>query len=147
MLYGRQSHTATTGPDGKIYVVGGYGSKAVPPPKAPDTSDRPLVQRERGLLGTVEVYDPVTNTWTEKAPLHQARQMHAAAFGLDGKLYVFGGYGDIGIFEHHPKDPDDEKNTRHFANEVCMLSPRLKPMIHETIPGQRNARWSHLGKA
>jgi N-acetylneuraminic acid mutarotase len=39
---------------------------------------------------TNEAYDPITNTWTEKASMPTARHHHASAV-VDGKLYIIGG--------------------------------------------------------
>lgn len=59
--------------DGKLYVAGGFSTC---------TSFCPQT-------GDLQVYDPVTNTWTIKAPM-QARD-DAEAVGIGGKLYVLGG--------------------------------------------------------
>jgi len=99
MHHARANHTARTGPDGKIYVVGGESARDVP--------DKNHPWRPRGVvLDSLEVFDPETNTWTEKAPMHYARQMHAAAFAPNGKLYVFGGYADTEVLEGRAGDPD-----------------------------------------
>lgn len=42
------------------------------------------------FLSSVEEYDPVTDTWTEKAPLHTSRGWFQSAI-LNGQLYVLGG--------------------------------------------------------
>ena len=76
-LYGL---TAATGPDGKIYVFGG--------------NYRTEIQTDRGInviVNTVEVYDPLTNTWTTAPPLPSARANLASAAGQDGRIYVLGG--------------------------------------------------------
>jgi N-acetylneuraminic acid mutarotase len=52
---------------GLIYVPGGFGG-----------------------LRTVEVYDPVKDTWARRAQLPEGRH-HLMAAALDGRLYVFGG--------------------------------------------------------
>jgi len=60
--------------DGKLYLVGG------------------CINSDCGSGGTniLERYDPVTNSWTTKAPMPTAR--HELASGvIDGKLYVVGG--------------------------------------------------------
>src|SRR5438552_12590422 len=41
-------------------------------------------------LGTVEAYDPATDTWTSQAPLPTARKDFAAGV-VDGILYAVGG--------------------------------------------------------
>jgi len=64
------SQTAAVGViDNKIYVAGGTGTPS---------------QRE------LEVYDPVANTWTVKAPMSVPRN-HTAGGVIEGKFYVVGG--------------------------------------------------------
>jgi N-acetylneuraminic acid mutarotase len=75
--------------DGKVYVVGGMKSFAVP------------------TVDTVEVYDPATDTWARVAPLPAPRH-HTAAATVGGRLYVIG--GNVGnefapvdtVFEYDP---------------------------------------------
>ena len=55
--------------NGKIYVAGGEGTPS---------------QRE------LEVYDPVANTWTVKAPMSVPRN-HTGGGVINGKFYVVGG--------------------------------------------------------
>lgn len=81
--------TTATSPDGKIYVSAGIGQLFDPPP------DKRAEQRPE-LLASLEVYDARDGTWSEKAPMKHARQLHAAAVGRDGKLYVFGGVATKG---------------------------------------------------
>jgi len=42
--------------------------------------------------GTVEAYNPATNTWTTKAPMPTPRQGHAVAV-VNGRIYAIGGWG------------------------------------------------------
>jgi WD40 repeat protein len=63
---------AVTGPDGRIYAIGG---------NAPGKS-----------LNTVEAYDPTTNTWATVANMPTARVYLTAATGPDGRIYAIGGY-------------------------------------------------------
>jgi N-acetylneuraminic acid mutarotase len=65
--------------DGRIYVVGGRTAK-----KQADGSLRQV------NVATLEVFDPVSNTWTTRKPMPQARGGLAATTHR-GKLYVFGG--------------------------------------------------------
>lgn len=44
-----------------------------------------------------EVYDPVTNSWVEAAPLPTPRSGTAGAV-LDGRVLVFGGQEPAGVF-------------------------------------------------
>lgn len=65
--------------DGRIYVVGGRSARK--------QADGTLSQIN---LSTLEVFDPVRNTWTARTPMPQAAGGLAAA-AHRGKLYVFGG--------------------------------------------------------
>jgi hypothetical protein len=87
--------TVATSPDQKIYVTGGVGEPFL------DRGSKPNPQ----LLAGVDVYDPVANTWKTVAPMRQPRQLHAAAFARDGKLYVFGGFAGKGWSGSSPGDP------------------------------------------
>ncbi|MFC1627656.1 Kelch repeat-containing protein [Gemmatimonadota bacterium] len=67
--------------DNKLYVVGG--------------TDRKL--RHKPVYNVLEVYDPVTDTWTAKAPMPTKRWGSGAA-AVNGKLYVFGGVQSTKFF-------------------------------------------------
>jgi N-acetylneuraminic acid mutarotase len=71
----RGNHSANV-VDGNIYVIG--GSHASTP--------------DRNHVRTVEVYDPATDTWTQKGEMPRPI---GAGFSsvVDGKIYVIGGYG------------------------------------------------------
>ena len=60
--------------DGKIYVIGGRDN-------ASDDASR---------LSTVEVYNPVTNTWAAGADMPTARRYPVSA-AVGGRIYIFGG--------------------------------------------------------
>ena len=62
--------------DGRVFVIGGLSATGA-------------------TLATVEVYDPVTDTWTS-GPEHPVAIHHPMAAVLDGVLYVAGGYGASG---------------------------------------------------
>src|SRR5918998_55857 len=55
-------------------------------------------------VDSVSAYDPVTNSWTSKAPLPQPRGALGAAV-IDGKIYAVGGYvngskvGDLAVYD------------------------------------------------
>jgi N-acetylneuraminic acid mutarotase len=68
----------------KIYVIGG----ATTPPGSKEPAVHPL--RPHRSLGTVEEYDPATNTWRERSPMPTPRN-HATAGALNNKIYVIGG--------------------------------------------------------
>jgi len=69
----------------KIYVVGGA--------KIPSGIELPDGLSPRGpveILGTTEMFDTETNTWTALQPMTLPRNHHDIAY-LDGKLYAIGG--------------------------------------------------------
>jgi N-acetylneuraminic acid mutarotase len=72
----RDSVAAATGPDGRIYAIGGF-----------DGSNH---------LDRVEAYDVATNTWSTEAPLPVARGNLPVATGPDGRIYAIGGLTDTG---------------------------------------------------
>ncbi|HET7503627.1 MAG TPA: kelch repeat-containing protein [Kofleriaceae bacterium] len=67
---GRIDGAATTGSDGRIYVVGGF---------------------IQGGFGAAMVYTPSTDRWTSFAFPSTARALGAAATGSDGRVYLIGG--------------------------------------------------------
>lgn len=69
---------------GKIYVIGGASMH----PGSTETSVHPA--RPHRALGTVEEYDPATNTWRARSPMPTARN-HAAVGAVGGRIYVIGG--------------------------------------------------------
>jgi N-acetylneuraminic acid mutarotase len=73
----RYALAAATGPDGRIYAIGGSGLS--------------------GPLSTVEVYTPSTNSWSTVASMSTARDALAATTGAKEQIYVIGGdSGSIG---------------------------------------------------
>jgi N-acetylneuraminic acid mutarotase len=68
----------------KIYVVGG----ATTPPGSSETAVHP--RRPHISLGTVEEYDPATNSWRERRSMPTPRN-HTLAGVVNGKIYVIGG--------------------------------------------------------
>ncbi len=59
-------------PNGKVLVVGGL-----------DTNVNPL--------GSAELYDPATGTWSVTPPMHKYRASHTATLLSDGRVLVAGG--------------------------------------------------------
>src|SRR5204863_6207515 len=68
----------------KIYVIGG----ATTPPGSNETAVHPA--RPHVSVGTVEEYDPATNTWRTRTSMPTPRN-HATAGVVNGKVYVIGG--------------------------------------------------------
>src|SRR5258705_190294 len=69
---------------GKMYVIGG-ASVMETSGEAALFGDRPA-----RILGTNQMYDPATNTWTNRSPMSTARN-HAFSGVVNGKIYVIGG--------------------------------------------------------
>ncbi len=72
-------------------------------------------------VNTVEAYDPVTNTWSTKAPLPTARNNHAAEV-VNGILYVIGGYDSSGLLLSTVESYDPVTNT--WAPKTSMPTAR-----------------------
>jgi len=80
--------------DGKVYVAGGYPTKAA---------------GDAGLcLTSVDVYDVTANSWAAAAPLSLARGDLALAVA-GGRLYAMGGYG----YAYPYPDPANEANEAY----------------------------------
>ena len=75
----RRRDFSTAVVEGKIYLIGGT----------------PFENR-RGPYGlsTVEVYDPITNTWERLADMPMPRT-NAGTAVVSGIIYVFGGYNGL----------------------------------------------------
>lgn len=70
--------------NGKIYVIGGAALH-------PGSNEPALYPaRPHRSVGTVEEYDPNTNTWSERSSMPTARN-HAAIGAVNNKIYVIGG--------------------------------------------------------
>ncbi|WP_437927614.1 kelch repeat-containing protein [Sorangium sp. So ce291] len=78
MITARGAHTATLLKGGQVLVVGGSNGGG-----------------RRELIDAVELYDPMTATWTSRAPLSTVRYAHSATLLPDGKVLVAGGRRDV----------------------------------------------------
>lgn len=79
--------------DGRIFLIGGFDT----------TTNTPLDR--------VDVYDPITRTWSEATPLPAPRGGHAAAV-MSGRIHVLGGGNSQStLADHDVYDPD----TRTWA--------------------------------
>ncbi len=77
--------------NGKIYAIGGLDF----------TNDNSPIN----IVATVEEYDPLTNSWTNKAPMPTAREQLAAA-AVNGKIYAIGGFdGGVRLATVEEYDP------------------------------------------
>ena len=85
----KRTEVAAAALDGKIYVVGGI--------------EKPSLGNVMNFAITplVEMYDPVTDRWTSKAPLPVG--LHHVGIGVvDRRLYVIGGYTKSGFTVWNP---------------------------------------------
>lgn len=73
-----RQHLSANVVNGKIYVIGGYAS-SYPWPPYPVSNE-------------TNVYDPLIDTWSIKAPILQPTYQYASAV-LDNKIYIVGGRG------------------------------------------------------
>jgi N-acetylneuraminic acid mutarotase len=89
---------AVTGPDGKIYAIGG--------------SNGP------NLVNKVEAYDPITDTWSSAPYLPSPRWDLAAAVGPNSTIYAIGGYSYT---------PYGRTNTVLAYSPVRIVSIDIKP--------------------
>ena len=79
---GREAHTATLLPDGRVVVAGGGTWQG----KYPDL--------QHHALDSVETYDPASGGWATASSLNTARSGHTATLLADGRVLVAGGDND-----------------------------------------------------
>lgn len=79
----RWSLAVVGAPNGKVYALGGYGLSG---------GLASGVYNPAGFLGTVEEYDPSSDTWTAKASMPTPRAYLTAVAAPDGKIYAIGGF-------------------------------------------------------
>jgi len=71
----RMGAVAVTAPNGRIYLFGGSTSTS-----------------STTATSTVEIYDPVANTWSAGPVMSPSRAYAGGALGTDGRIYLAGGY-------------------------------------------------------
>ncbi|RKU23665.1 hypothetical protein C6499_18050, partial [Candidatus Poribacteria bacterium] len=84
----RRSGVAVSVVDGKIYAIGGEEMKKKPWQMKKEPWRKGWIYEAKGLP-TVEMYDPVTDTWTQKADMPTPRKTRTCV--VDGKIYAIGG--------------------------------------------------------
>ena len=90
--------------DGLIHVIGG----TVEDKDAVHEHDNPAAGDDRSV-GTHEVYDPASDSWTRRAPMPTARNHHGAAV-VNGRIHVLAGRvgGEFELTTHEIYDPDGD---------------------------------------
>jgi hypothetical protein len=81
MIQSRSNHTATMMGDGRILVAGGF--------------DALNIQENKGILDTLEIYDPVADNTIPGPSLDARLHMHSSTLLANGDVMLFGGLGNI----------------------------------------------------
>ncbi len=89
LAFARANHTATSLPDGRVMIVGGLGGAATKEP-APTSGSQDQV------LSSVEIYDPMTNSWSKGPEIGVPRYAHTATVLRNGFVLVVGGIDAAG---------------------------------------------------
>jgi len=142
MHHARDQHAAAVDRKGRLFVFGGSpentGVKGEEG-ESTESFDRRVTEADRlanTSLRSVEMYDPATNTWTERAPLPTPRQAMGADLGADGRIYVVGGAPSY----MHPKPMDvveiydPEKDT--WETGPPLVYPRRSHAVVATPDGK-----------
>eukprot|EP01047_Picozoa_sp_COSAG01_P054293 COSAG01_NODE_5918_length_3955_cov_16.718102_1_plen_278_part_00 len=106
-------HTARLGaaggllPGGQMIVAGGRKHDR-------DIDGDDLVDDRdfRDFLATAELYDPVTNVWTELAPMATDRSHAAGCVLPDGRFAVVGGYTMLDVGVQQQPDPNSVRTRQ-----------------------------------
>ena len=85
MSEARAQHTATRLPDGRVLVAGGLGG---------GQTSILQIYLSGPPLGSAEVYDPSSGTWSPVEAMSVKRTAHAAVLLKDGRVVVIGGTGE-----------------------------------------------------
>ena len=80
-----RSNVSVSVVDGKIYAIGGSKLKKIQMPRGFRTGSEETP--------TVEMYDPATDTWTQKADMLTSRKTKTCV--VDGKIYAIGGWSTV----------------------------------------------------
>jgi N-acetylneuraminic acid mutarotase len=107
--------------DGNVYVIGGYDENG-------------------NSTATVQVYDPITDTWTSAQSLPFAVNHNSAAVA-DGKLYSFGAGGGE-VFVYNPKsDSWSAVASTHYVHggtaAVGVIDNKIYVVGGTNTPSQR----------
>jgi MYXO-CTERM domain-containing protein len=98
---GRDSHTATLLPSGKVLIAGGSGSSP--------------------WLSSAELYDPARGTFTTTGPLVTGRESHSATLLPSGKVLLVGGFNTNGRI---PNAELYDPGSGTFAATGALATPR-----------------------
>lgn len=111
-------HTATLLDDGRVLIIGGVEVDVVFGLPLPSFSNR------------VQIYNPVTNSFSNGASIPGGRAYHGATKLADGSVLACGGAdGDFVLLTFNPKSDAYRYNpgTNTWSNTAAMLSARAYP--------------------
>lgn len=104
----RNRHTSTLLPNGKVLIAGGSSGFGNP-------------------LGTAELFDPASGTFTGTGNLGTARFAHTATLLATGKVLIIGGYGPNTLSAAELYDPSDGTFTPTGSLEISEHTATLLP--------------------
>lgn len=78
--FGREWHTATLLPDGRVAFIGGLLQRRA--------------DRDSRVTGLIELWDPASRTFSQAGQLSAPRALHKTVLLPDGSLLIFGGVDD-----------------------------------------------------
>ncbi|TFH52962.1 MAG: hypothetical protein E4G89_01195, partial [Methanothrix sp.] len=117
--------TALGAKDGKIYVIGGWGTK------------------DQGwILDAVECYDPLNDSWETLMPMPTPRGELAVVASNNGKIYAIGGIGRDGavlntVEEYDPKTDTWTSKTPMPTGRYCLAAASASNDMIYAIGGLR----------
>ena len=100
MRHARMLHAAAVDRQGRLFVFGGTETDGMTAcgrnesreeRMSCDARSRETQRLSNRSLASVEMYDPETKRWSERAPMPIPRQAMGADLGADGRIYVVGG--------------------------------------------------------
>jgi N-acetylneuraminic acid mutarotase len=122
----RMNLAAATGPDGRIYVIGGGNGST--------------------CCNTVEAYNPTTNSWAAVASLATARNALGAATGPDGRIYAIA--GDVRGTQDTVEAYDTTPNPVVPPPAAAPLGPSTPPSAAPSpLPGGSSPSGGHRSGA
>ncbi|MYC75506.1 hypothetical protein F4X10_07050 [Candidatus Poribacteria bacterium] len=119
-----RSGVSTSVVNGKIYAIGGLELKRFEIDVILNDEPRKVKRLELKELPTVEMYDPITDTWTQKADMPTPRITRTCV--VDGKIYASGGRAPNNIKKKKPWRLD----TVEVYNPTTNTWTKAKKMNH-----------------
>ncbi len=104
MSEARAEHTATRLPDGRVLVAGGLRAR-----ESDFSFGRLYVSGP--VIGSAEVYDPSSGTWSLVGSMSEMRAYHSAVLLEDGTVLVIGGTGEDQSMLHSTELFDPSTDT------------------------------------